>query len=164
VCIWACSPRTVICDAVLNSFLIAGFLGLVLAAMIHDARHFIIPNGISLAIAALFPLHAMLALELDQIISQTVTAAAVFALTFAMWHRGWLGGGDVKLIGACLLWIRSEQLLVFLIFLAVASLLVSIFLLAARKFSMANSNAKANMFKYCPFAVPIGAAVFACSL
>jgi len=70
------------------------------AAAVHDVIARTIPNGWCAAIA-----FAGLGVRLtDHTLPVGVAAgAAVFALASICWRMGWLGGGDVKLLGACAL-------------------------------------------------------------
>ena len=79
---------------------------LVIAAALRDATSYIIPNWISVALAAGFPLAALaLGLPLAAVgVSLGVGAAALF-IGMAMFALGWIGGGDAKLFAAAALWI-----------------------------------------------------------
>src|SRR4051812_15051668 len=69
---------------------------LVFAAM-RDVATRIVPNWVSVAILTC-------GIILQTIAGNLIVAAslglAVFFLAALMWHRGWLGGADVKLLGA----------------------------------------------------------------
>jgi prepilin peptidase CpaA len=68
-----------------------------IAATIWDVALRTIPNTVcsGLAIFAL----GLRGLDRD-IPTALIAGAVVFALAFVCWMRGWLGGGDVKLLGA----------------------------------------------------------------
>ncbi|MBX9925147.1 MAG: prepilin peptidase [Hyphomicrobiaceae bacterium] len=75
-----------------------------------------IPNKISLVLVAAFLVAAPLAgMSAQTIGAHLLTGFAVLAAGFAMFSRGWLGGGDAKLLAAASLWIGSQQLLMFLL-------------------------------------------------
>ncbi|GAA0321617.1 prepilin peptidase [Sphingomonas oligophenolica] len=91
---------------VLNALLVGTLVLLLVSAGIQDARTREIANWKNAAIALLAPLwwwsHG-LALWPDMIQLFGI-AAAVFALFCVAFHFGWMGGGDVKMIGALSLW------------------------------------------------------------
>lgn len=67
-------------------------------AAAHDVAVRRVPDSTSLAVAAL----GLAARALDGGLGAALLAmAAVFVALFACWKRGWLGGGDVKLLTAC---------------------------------------------------------------
>lgn len=59
-----------------------------------------VPNQVSAALAAI---GIVLRLQSGDLTLGLASAFAVFLLAFACWHRGWLGGGDVKLLAAAAL-------------------------------------------------------------
>ena len=67
-------------------------------AAAHDVAVRRVPDSTSVAVAAL----GLAARALDGGLGAALLAmAAVFLALFACWKRGWLGGGDVKLLTAC---------------------------------------------------------------
>jgi len=79
---------------------------LVIAAALRDATSYIIPNWISIALAAGFPLAALaLGLPLAAIGLNLGIGAAALLIGMAMFALGWIGGGDAKLFAAAALWI-----------------------------------------------------------
>ena len=51
---------------------------------------------------------------------------------FSMFARGWIGGGDTKLMGAAALWMGFDHLLSFLLWTALMGGALALFLLAYR--------------------------------
>src|SRR3546814_8408960 len=95
---------------------------LLVSAGIEDVRTREIANWKNAAIALIAPLWWVasgLAPWPDMAIQigLAVSVFAVFALVFAM---GWMGGGDVKLIGALALWFPFQPLLWVLIVMSLA--------------------------------------------
>lgn len=81
------------------------FAALLLAAAWSDLTRFIIPNSIVIGLLVLYPGHAIASdLALADIAMGLAIAGIVFAAGFAMFAAGWLGGGDVKLLAATLIW------------------------------------------------------------
>lgn len=65
-----------------------------------------ISNRVSIALAALYPaLAAALGLSMNAILLNLACGAVVLVLTFAMFARGWIGGGDAKLAAATAPWL-----------------------------------------------------------
>jgi prepilin peptidase CpaA len=79
-----------------------------------DMRMRRIPNALSLAIATLGL--ARLALDYDAaaVIHTLAAASVTFAVTFLLFWRGVIGGGDAKLVAAVVLLIGHQELLGFL--------------------------------------------------
>jgi prepilin peptidase CpaA len=73
---------------------------LILAAAAHDVMARTVPTGLCLVIAGLGFAARVLAGEAA---SGLAAAAIVFLAAGLCWRRGWLGGGDVKLLAACAL-------------------------------------------------------------
>ena len=75
--------------------LLAG--GVLLFAALHDIAFRTIPNWVSAVLIA----DGMLLRLLDhQMLASLACGTTVFVLAAICWRRGWLGGGDVKLLGA----------------------------------------------------------------
>ena len=109
---------------------IAGFVGCVLTAAISDVRTLRIPNILCGAIAALFVAHA----AVDLTIGETAAALGLAALTlvagFVGFARGWIGGGDVKLMTVCMAWAGPGQAAEFLIVTGLAGGAIALALLS----------------------------------
>jgi prepilin peptidase CpaA len=71
-----------------------------LFAAAHDLAVRTVPNGVSLIVAAAgLGLHAVD----GQLVPALFGCGLVFAGAWYCWRRGWIGGGDVKLLSACVL-------------------------------------------------------------
>jgi prepilin peptidase CpaA len=88
-----------------------------LFAAIHDVAVRIVPNGLSLIVA-------ISGLGLNALDSQLLPAlfggCLVFAGTWQCWRRGWIGGGDVKLLSACALLVQPSTVPELVVSTAVA--------------------------------------------
>ena len=105
---------------------------ILLAAGYCDLKYMRIPNALSLAIVGLFLF--MLVIQPPQdLIARLVVAGLVFALGFAGFCFRILGGGDVKLLGALMLFIPVQSLIVFANLLSVSLLLGVAFIVGIRK-------------------------------
>jgi prepilin peptidase CpaA len=92
--------------AVLAAALVLCFAALILAAAVSDATSFTIPNWISLALLAIFPLAALaVGLPLPTIGLHLAVGVAALIVGMVMFALRWLGGGDAKLIAAAALWL-----------------------------------------------------------
>lgn len=72
-------------------------MALLLVACLYDCALRIVPNAVPSALAA-FGL-ALRALSGD-LVQGLLAAGVIFLLAACCWRRGWLGGADVKLLGA----------------------------------------------------------------
>ncbi len=74
-----------------------------------------IPNKVSLALIAAFAVVATMIGMPWQLVASHVLAGLLFlTIGIAMFSRGWLGGGDAKLLAAAALWFGFGQMLSFL--------------------------------------------------
>jgi prepilin peptidase CpaA len=99
-----------------NNILFFVFFALILFAALSDASSFRIPNIVSLGLVALFPVHVLISPSEVDWMGGAAVAAGAFVVGFILFARGWVGGGDVKLLSATLLWagstLAAPQLLV----------------------------------------------------
>ena len=85
---------------------LASFAILVIVAALRDVTSYTIPNALSLALVAIFPLAALaLGLPLSTIGLNLAVGAAALIAGMAMFALGWIGGGDAKLFAAAALWL-----------------------------------------------------------
>ncbi len=88
----------------LQALALAAFTIVMAAAAFEDFRRFVIPNLLPLALCALWPFYFAAAPSLDGALSAIGCAVAVFLGGAVLFARGYMGGGDVKLLGAAALW------------------------------------------------------------
>lgn len=93
-----------------------------------------IPNRISLALIGAFLLLAPFSGLGWQalLINHVAAGAAVLAIVVGMFALGWLGGGDGKLLAAAALWVGFDNLLPFLLQMAIFGGLLSVVILGCR--------------------------------
>jgi prepilin peptidase CpaA len=108
--------------------LLAGASLLVFAAM-HDIAARTIPNSVSLALATL---GLVLRVAEGQVVSSLALGALVFAVCAACWLRGWMGGGDVKLLTAAAIFVPTATVGQMIVATTLAGGVVAIFYLLAR--------------------------------
>jgi prepilin peptidase CpaA len=103
--------------------ILLGILALLLVvAAVIDVRTFTISNRLNLGVALMAPLYwwsAHLPLWPD-IGIQVAIAAGVFALFAVAFYAGMMGGGDVKLAAALVLWFSPLSTLRFLVLMSIA--------------------------------------------
>jgi prepilin peptidase CpaA len=106
-----------------------GCAGIILAASLQDIVARTIPNGLALTLAV-----AGIALSALQghFFGSLLAAGGVFIAAALIWRRGWMGGGDVKLLGASALGIAPGAILTFIAAVALAGGVLAILYLAAR--------------------------------
>jgi len=107
---------------------------LVVAAVI-DVRTFTISNRLNLAIAALalvFWWAVRLPLWPDAAV-QLAVAGGVFLLLALAFYTGMMGGGDVKLAAALVLWFSPKDTIRFLVIMSVAGGVVTLIFLALHR-------------------------------
>lgn len=97
-----------------------------LFAAVMDVRHLRIPNNLSVVALALFVLTCAV-LPLSEVGARIAGATIVFLSGFLLFMVRALGGGDVKLMSALMLFIPSHSWLLFAQLFSV-SMLVGIFL------------------------------------
>lgn len=85
---------------------LTGFAGLMIAAAISDFRHLIIPNRLvgGLCVLWLLDLETASHASPAAILAAIGCAVAVIVFGGVLFSRGWIGGGDVKLLAAATLW------------------------------------------------------------
>jgi prepilin peptidase CpaA len=80
-----------------------------------------IPNRISLVLVATFPLAALVGgIGWWAFAMHLAAGALMLVVGIFMFARGWLGGGDAKLLAAATLWLGFEALPSYLILVAIA--------------------------------------------
>src|ERR1700677_2493200 len=78
-------------------FLTGAVLAILCLAAAHDVLARTVPNWMPMTLAALGIIQSAID---ERLIVSLLVGAMVFILTGLCWKRGWLGGGDVKLLGA----------------------------------------------------------------
>jgi prepilin peptidase CpaA len=107
--------------AVLQYALLLMFPAIMAFAGSIDLLTMTIPNRVSLALVAVFPLAAaLIGLEWAAVASHLGAGALMLVVGIGMFARGWLGGGDAKLLAAVALWLGFEHLAGYLLLVAIA--------------------------------------------
>ena len=121
---------------VVHQLVVWAFIGLLGWAAWSDFRRLLIPNRISIAIVALFPAYALAAgLTPSEIGAAALCAAGLFALGVVLFARGWIGGGDAKLLAATALWAGGARLADFVVITTLAGAALALLLYVPRRLS-----------------------------
>jgi prepilin peptidase CpaA len=105
----------------------AGGMALLLAAGAEDIALRMVSNRLSLALALC---GAALRWREGTLGVALIAALAVFVAAAFCWRRGWLGGGDVKLLGAASLFVPPGQIPALLLATALAGGVLALLYLA----------------------------------
>jgi len=97
----------------LLQFCLAGYVALLVIAAVEDVRARRIPNWLTAGVAALYPTYVLASPAAVPWLEALAVAGAILVVGFLVFARGWLGGGDVKLIAAVSLWAGPEHILLF---------------------------------------------------
>ena len=81
-----------------------GFAGLMTTAAFEDLRRLMIPNKVTIALCLLWPLYIMAQPSMAAVLGGLGCALIVFIAGALLFSRGYLGGGDVKLLAVATLW------------------------------------------------------------
>jgi prepilin peptidase CpaA len=118
----------------LNMALLAALVLLLVSAGIEDARTREIANWKNAAILALAPLWwwSNGLSFLPDIAIQLAVAGVIFALFCGAFYFNWMGGGDVKMIGAVALWLPFQALAWMLIVMSLLGGALTLLLVVER--------------------------------
>jgi prepilin peptidase CpaA len=106
---------------------------LVIVGGLRDATSYTIPNWISLALTAAFPIAALaLGAPLTAIGISFAVGAAALVMGMGMFALGWIGGGDAKLFAAAALWLGWPASLSYLLITGIAGGALAVGLLGLR--------------------------------
>jgi prepilin peptidase CpaA len=114
----------------IGHFLAGAVLTILCMAAAHDVLARTVPNWMPMTIAMLGV--AQSAID-GRLIASLLVGSMVFVLTGLCWKRGWLGGGDVKLLGAAAVAVPPMVVPAFIITVALAGGVLSLAYLAIGK-------------------------------
>lgn len=137
--------------------------GGLLWAMVSDFKRYIIPNPVHGLLALGAGLSAFsLALPWQDGALRLGVGVLAFLVALIPFARGWLGGGDVKLISVCLLWVSPPRSLDFLLVMALAGAGLAILFLLKRGLARLPANPGRN--EPLPYSLAIATAWAVCVL
>jgi prepilin peptidase CpaA len=129
-------------------------------AALHDVRFYLIPNRFCAAIAASFALFAAGGLPGAEIGAALAAGIGLFAAGAILFARGWLGGGDVKLLAAVSLWAPPARFAEFMLATSLAGALLALLLMTPLRLCLprpAGSESEPTLRQPVPFGVAIAA-------
>jgi len=100
---------------------------------ISDIRSFKIPNFISIIVLVLFFLNYFLLTSAGGLTGRLLLAGCTLILGFALYAAGFVGAGDVKLIGALMLWAGPRHGFDFLLLMTIIGGIFAALLLIAQR-------------------------------
>ena len=113
------------------------FPAVMIFSALSDLFTMTISNRISIALVVVFvPFALMAGLSGQEIAIHLACGFGVLVLTFSMFARGWIGGGDAKLAAATALWVGWDQLLDFGTYSALIGGALTLGILAVRQIPM----------------------------
>jgi prepilin peptidase CpaA len=86
---------------------------------INDLREFKIRNEVVIILACLYGLYAFFSGEWVDAYRNVALALFMFVFLLIFYARGWLGGGDVKILTVGFLWVGDRYAMPFSIFLLI---------------------------------------------
>jgi prepilin peptidase CpaA len=110
------------------------FAGLVGWGAISDYSRLIIPNRVSLAVAALYPAHVVASAGAVDWQGATLLAAAAFAIGAVLFALRVIGGGDVKFMSAVVLWVGPALFWPFIVVTTLAGGLLGLALMVGNRY------------------------------
>jgi prepilin peptidase CpaA len=119
-----------------TQFLLGALAVLLLVAAVIDVRTFTISNRLNAAVALLAPVYwwsVGLPLWPDAAI-QVGIALAVFVFLAGAFYAGMMGGGDVKLAAALVLWFSPASTVTFLVIMSIAGGVLTLAVLGLHRF------------------------------
>ena len=113
------------------------FPALMAYAAFSDLFTMTISNFVSLALVAIFfGLALALGMPVKEIGLHAAAGALVLLVTFFMFARGWVGGGDAKLAAATALWVGFDQLADYGLYAAALGGILTLFILVLRRYPL----------------------------
>ncbi|HPF46292.1 MAG: prepilin peptidase [Alphaproteobacteria bacterium] len=114
------------------------FCCLMIWAAISDVRYFILSNRLCISVALLYPIF-LAALYLDgfQVTLESIgwsigISILIFSFLVFLFARGYIGGGDVKLIPAIALWAGPSRILEFILITTICGGLLALLIISFR--------------------------------
>ena len=151
-----------------HAAILIGCIMLLIAAL-HDIGTRTIPNWVSVCVAAL---GAVVRVHQHDLLIGSIAGILVFLAAAFGWRRGWMGGGDVKLLGACALLVAPRHVYGFVTLVALfGGVLALLYLVMAQVVPSPKRPLPRNVFRRLlrveqwrisrRFALPYGVAIVA---
>jgi prepilin peptidase CpaA len=114
----------------LHIALLLASVAIVLAAALHDVAARTVPNWMAGALAVLGLMVQMLS---GHLIAGIIAGLIVFVAAMFCWRRGWMGGGDVKLLGAVAILVPAGHVAQFIVAVTLTGAVIALAYLMARR-------------------------------
>src|SRR5690348_15345530 len=108
-------------------------LFIMLAVLYFDVSRYLIPNWLTGSLLLVYPVAVWMAHGAVEWKPALLAMAIVLAAGYAVFALKWMGGGDIKLLAVCALWVGLKSLIDFLFLVAVIGGVFAIVLWSARK-------------------------------
>lgn len=110
------------------------FIFAMIWAAIRDLVSFRIPNAIPIAVTAAFLISALaLAMEPSILLRHLAAGIVVLMICFGLFMRGYIGGGDAKLLGSVAAWTGWSLLPAYLLAVALIGGVLALVLIVFRR-------------------------------
>jgi prepilin peptidase CpaA len=96
----------------------AALVAVLLYVIVDDLKNYRIRNEVVLLLVGLFVLECFLASDWSRFLAHGLFGAAMFGLLLLLYHFGWMGGGDIKLLCVAFLSLGMNRSSVFALFLS----------------------------------------------
>ncbi len=120
----------------MHSAVLAVAVGILVIVAYEDVRTRRIPNALSLATAALGLARVGFAADVMDAGHTLAAAIVILGITFALFQRGAIGGGDAKILPATALLIGYRELLGFLFLMSLCGGVLALATLAAKRLDL----------------------------
>jgi prepilin peptidase CpaA len=120
----------------MHSAVLTAAVGILVIVAYEDVRRRRIPNALSLATAALGFARTACAGDLIDAGHTLAAAIIMFAITFALFQRGAIGGGDAKILPATVLLIGYPELVGFLFLMSLCGGVLALTTLALERLDL----------------------------
>jgi prepilin peptidase CpaA len=120
----------------MHSIVLAVAVGILVAVAYEDVRTRRIPNALSLATAALGLARVAFTAEVIDAGFTLAAAIIILTITFALFLRGAIGGGDAKILPATALLIGYRELLGFLFLMSLCGGVLALATLAVERLDL----------------------------
>lgn len=139
--------------------------------IVSDLTRFIIPNAIPVLLTVLFLVHiAVFGWSFDALLPHIGAGTGMLLLCFLFFMRGYLGGGDAKLLAAVSLWAGLDALYPYIFSVAIIGGVFALVMLLFRKFTLPVRLSRIGWVqhlhqerKHIPYGVAIAGGAFATS-
>jgi prepilin peptidase CpaA len=146
----------------LESVILLLGIALFVAAGYGDVKTLKIPNALVAAVAALGLFRLIALADLNYALYTVGASVVVLFVTFLLFWRGLVGGGDAKLMAAAVLLVGYHDLVSFLFLMSICGALVSVATLVIHRYLPLYLGPKlVTLVPNARLAVPYGAAIAA---